>query len=913
MIVRNKTYAGVLIAVAIGVLCSPFTVYTAPQDGASQFGSRPAGLLGRSVNTPQDDFAPGTTTTHGNSTLTFTSKVDGREVLKVVGMEYLPSDDTTAAKIDTVWALPPYLVRNTGTASGVDATKRGSTVFAVSAAPGKRLSAVLNTAGSIHGGSDLFEISSAGVVRSLDAVNSEAWDAHPAIARHGNMEILIFSSDRYSGNTGYSAPYQGVTHTTPGGRAIVGNADLWVSFRSVTDSVWSKPVNLSGFGPAKTINSDSNEYSPFIFCADYTPHLLFASNRGGSYDIYDAELKIDWVAKNVTVKSVTRLSNTPSEINTDFAELFPFVPYPHKTSQTQDLFFSSDRFSATKPEAAKAQGFGGLDIYRLKVNLLCEEPPVQIVKEEPPKIEKPPVQEPPKPLPGNITYTVTLINREKKDMSVQQGAISLKVDNRMIADSVCSKRTYKIPSSSLRIGQEVSISAFGKSSFFAQPCKETLPIITGYTGEFVTATPLPDTKRREQYMKDTVIQNPPIKVRRIVPHRDTLAVYQTTLPAKYKNKSYQIEITDQRRLVIVTDSLTFVDSLPPPTHTKVKRWRDVIVKNASYDTTIVSASEQRIPSAGSAKKPITIVVSEKDVVINDTIFMDPVYDIAPLCVEVFQGPDSTENVPYFQTAFWEVNTTAGYHRHMNRLRRGDLKGSPWIELHYRNSYWGGSDPTAVSPRLERRREEYRVKAKLIDRNIDSLCTRAGITLRKFWNADSVNPNAKLLISMQAFSDYRPIRTGSFISDSAVSYISTTYNESTNQIEPARLVQIKPGASLVGEDNDTLSKLRAYYGYQEVYKVLEQDSLFKELRRKGLVLTPTDVTDGRKFDARIAQARVIVLAEGKYVDESVIPKYKAYGVDADNDYRRLDWVRRVDVQVRMANLRGTKWERPDCCR
>ena len=303
----------------------------------------------------------------------------------------------------------------------------------------------------------------------------------------------------------------------------------------------------------------------------------------------------------------------------------------------------------------------------------------------------------------------------------------------------------------------------------------------------------------------------------------------------------------------------------------------------------------------------------KTTIVHDTIRLFAQYGQSPCCINV----DSVivfgaqRNVPYFQTAFWEVNTSKGYAEHMDRRRDGDLKEASWIELNYRNKYWGNRGEIDRSDLMAMRRADYREKAKIIDRNIQNMVDSTSDLLKKFWKIYEKNDTAKVIITMTAYSDIRPIGNGSYISDNDVKYISSSFDTVKYQFSNSQAIDIKSGASLKGEDNDTLSKLRAYYGYQAVMNELSKDSLFSILKSKGMVLTPTDGLSANQYDEKIKKARVIVLAEGKYVDTSVIPEVSGYK-RSENSYYDLDSVRRVDVSVRLINLRPDLYAFPDCC-
>jgi hypothetical protein len=240
-----------------------------------------------------------------------------------------------------------------------------------------------------------------------------------------------------------------------------------------------------------------------------------------------------------------------------------------------------------------------------------------------------------------------------------------------------------------------------------------------------------------------------------------------------------------------------------------------------------------------------------------------------------------------------------------------LKEASWVELNYRNKYWGNRGDVDRSDLMTMRRTDYREKAKIIDRNIRNMVDSTSDLLRNFWKIYEKNDTAKVIITMTAYSDIRPIGNGTFISDEQVKYISSAFDTVKYQFANTQAIDIKSGASLIGEDNDTLSKLRAYYGYKAVMNELSKDSLFATLLAKGLVVTPTDDFSINQYDQKVKKARIIVMAEGKYVDTSVNPEVAKYK-RSENSYYDLDGVRRVDVSVRLINLRPDLYAFPDCC-
>lgn len=880
------------ISLSIAILVLLASCNTPQQPKPNRVIKRPVGSLGTSVNSLGDDFAAGYEHAERDSFLMFTSNANGRETVYRVPLPKVATDDSVRVLSSPYHEMPAALARNTGTV----ASNGGTTVFAVSAAVQKELASILRTSGTVLGGSDIFERTKDSS-RNIEEINSPAWDAQPAIASHKNVEVMVFSSDRMA-DDGFSAPYDGVEHVRKDGRRIKGNADLWYSFRGNGESRWSKPKNFSGIQTADSVNTPWNEYSPFLYCIDGTPHLLFSSNRSGNYDIYDAQLKLDVASRNMSIISVQQLPTGDDAVNTEAREVFPFVPFPHRATQEQQLVFSSDRFALRSPVDAAELGVGGLDLYRMRTQMLCDVPDTT------PR---------PKVIPrAGLRYIVTLVDgrtglptvingRLRVLMSGRNGSVPVETDSAVL--------TIALPANDTTVGGDiVRFTTVGGSAYATRPCTEREPIVTGYARRIISDRIRNVNNLQRIVAYDTTVQGPAIPVRRTVRLYDTLAKDQPYVA----KRGQLVDVTQDGRLRIGRDTVVTVDSLPPATVVSKKRVEFYTDTTYHYDTTYISAAQINVPSVKTASRELAVSWPQQDTVIYDTVVVYPVYEAAAPCMKVFATSDSVRNVPYFQTGFWEVNTSTGYKRHLDRLRKGDLEDASWIELNWRNQYWGSRTPGEVSQRLERRRYEYRKKAEIIDGNISTLVGRTSEMLHRFWRDNAADPNAKMIISMIAYSDLRPIRVGRFKSDTSIRYIAASYDSVNQSFGMPQSVMIRPEASLVGSDNDTLSKLRAYFGYTAVHDVLEQDSLYADLRAKGLVVVPTDASTPAEYAERVRSARVIVLAEGRKVDMSVKPQVRAYVGDED-DYYSLDAVRRVDIIVRRIDLRAPAWIIPECCR
>jgi len=887
-VLRELAY--VIVATALFVGCD-----SASDLSPNRRSLRPAGAFGRSVNTRGDEFAAGYESTQQDSFLMFTSNVSGRENVYRVPLPRVTSDDSVRMMGAPYHEMPSALARNTGTV----ASNNYTTVFAISAAVQKDLARILKTSGAVVGGSDIFERRTGGETRNVEELNSTAWDAQPSISALKNVEVIVFSSDRMS-NDGFSAPYDGVEYQLKDGRVVRGNADLWYAFRTVGAERWSAPQNFRSIQSTDSVNTPSNEYSPFLYCIDGTPHLLFASNRGGNYDIYDATITVDPQRRSISITSVRPLPSGRDAVNTEAREMFPFVPFPHSSTSSQLLVFSSDRFAARDSSAAAREGAGGLDLYRLTTQMMCEVPDTM---PKPPVITR-----------GSIRYILTIIDGSTGLPTVRESFMNTMISGKQAKVSLqASDRDVDFvipPTDSIIDGDVVTFTSTGGSSYNKRPCTEREPIITSYARRMISDRIRKVSPRQRIVNYDTTLQDAAIPVRRVLRIYDTLKLGQEYIPST-KRREF-VEATGEGRLRIGRDTVVLVDSLPPTRSVTRQRTEFYNDTTFHYDTTFISSADLLVPSMLTLNRPLTVRKPQRDTIIQDTIIVYPVLEAGAPCQQIFATSDSVRNVPYFQTGFWEVNNSTGYERHLDRLRKGDLEDASWIELNWRNKYWGSRASGDVSERLIRRRNEYRKKAQIIDDNIDNLVERTSQMLKRFWRDHAEDPNAKVIVSMMAYSDVRPIMAGRFISDTSIRYIAASYDSVGQSFGTPLTVGIRPSASLVGVDNDTLSKLRAYFGYTAVYEKLAKDSLFGVLRDKGLVVLPTDASSPEEYLERVRSARIIVLAEGRKVDMTVNPRVRGY-VGDDDDYYDLDAVRRVDVHVRRIDLRSSSWVLPECCR
>jgi len=627
-----------------------------------------------------------------------------------------------------------------------------------------------------------------------DSINSPAWDAQPTVGVRGDTVLLIFASDRPvprpSPEHGWSRPFANAFTLLPNGDTLWGNADLYYAFR--IGGRWTAARNLAEVPGGSLLNTPAQEYFPFLFCPEYRPRLFFVSNRSGDFDIYAAELAIDWSRQRLAVRSVAPLPKGQDTINSSFAELSPAIPYPHVSSDSlRWLFFASDRDTAPRPGSTAGRilrNVGSIDLYAFPMALECR--------------------------PPRITYRVVVLDQEQPSRPVLQPVIEL----RDVSGTVRQRQFAQQTAFELQPGVPYTVA--GGSLHDSLPCEQPGPALLFYT------TP------------------------EGIPTRQQLSLSQRS------------------------------------------RNGAVLLTGITADTTV-----------------------------EDTIWIRPVWYEPPRCQWIFSEmlkDPLRRSVPYYQTAFWEVNTTANLRRHLWLFRTPAYRDAGFIELHPDNQYFGYRfvQPATLREKRERRYQrrvaEYAAFARIVDQNLqllaDSITHRI---LPKFLDyAARRNGRAKLIIATAAYSDIRPIIRGDYRGSVPIRYVAGSYDSTRGQLH-VYTVEILPRARLVGQDNDTLSKLRAYFGFQELLNRLLQDSLFAALRRQGAVLLPTDVASAEEFLQRARHATIIMLTEGRQYDPTVVPRKAGY-IDRVDDYYELDIVRRLDVFVDVVEEHGPLLRKPPCC-
>jgi hypothetical protein len=167
----------------------------------------------------------------------------------------------------------------------------------------------------------------------------------------------------------------------------------------------------------------------------------------------------------------------------------------------------------------------------------------------------------------------------------------------------------------------------------------------------------------------------------------------------------------------------------------------------------------------------------------------------------------------------------------------------------------------------------------------------------------------LLIQVEAYSDVRPVGVGWYIGDE-INYLQGKYNPQNKKIDLSK-VTIRQPAKL-GTDNDTLSKLRAWFGYSELITLLMKDSSFKTLYSNGLVFTPEIKNESvNEQTKRLDNSKIIVITNGKYSDK-INAQHNVYDKDLESSLYIYDTVRRINVIIEVVMYQDGKFIKSPCC-
>ena len=108
---------------------------------------------------------------------------------------------------------------------------------------------------------------------------------------------------------------------------------------------------------------------------------------------------------------------------------------------------------------------------------------------------------------------------------------------------------------------------------------------------------------------------------------------------------------------------------------------------------------------------------------------------------------------------------------------------------------------------------------------------------------------------------------------------------------------------MGNNNDNLSKLRVYFGFQELIQRLKKSKVFMEYFNKGLVFLPNQIfSSDIQMKQALDKAKLIFLAEGKFYDKTIM--------DDEEDY---DPIRRLNLIIQIIEYSSGRIITTPCCK
>ncbi|MBX3044307.1 MAG: hypothetical protein KIT33_11595 [Candidatus Kapabacteria bacterium] len=781
------------------------------------------------------------------------------------------------------------------------------------------------------GGTDIFYFgkNQNGQIRfvELNQINSRFWDSHPTAVTKENSEgklitLLIFSSDRDN-------PFSKAINLK-GDTIYGGSTDLYYSFGEYDPTISIDTLSFEGFNwetprPLRGANTTNfNEGSPFVYCQDFNPTLFFSSNRDnaniGDFDIYAAKLDINFDSKSISLLSVPELIDLKSptadsltySINTPADERFPYVPFPHlEKAEDNPLYFSSDRNRKRimkacdcEPGNDRTENIGGYDIYKypLPEKYNCPKP-------EKPVIPKEPVYEP------GLFAEIVVVNLEKPDEPVKNASLAIYDESgKLISDN------YQDGKLKVKLDFEKNYLVKGGSSFNDMDCLSDKEIIfRGYKAPSETFY----ERNLDSSLKIDILTGYSMNSKEFITINQDITRQEKGMIIE---KGIQVESDDVINEKIINARISGDIVAYDKQITITKYWNRIELRPALYsgDFAVESALSGAVRSVATMneiyyrEKP----KSNEKIVIHDTVYLLPDYIIKPPCYCEFSGVLTSyqQNVPYFQTGFWEVNSLRNFRRDMRTLESFKFREARWIELHKDNQYFG----EGMKGRLKRT-YEYEDYARIVDSNLYKMADMiSNKIIPAFRVIDSITPGSKLIISLDAWSDRRPVRRGWYIGDD-VDYVEGTLIEDTRDYDiDFHRVMIQDKSSL-NLNNDTLSRLRAYYGYLELLDKLLDTAIvgrgFYDYYVDGLTLLPDDDAlqnanlnlpfSLKSVEELVFKSKIIILAKGNYFDptEYKIPRYIR---DIDSSLFMLDTIRRIDVRINTLEYKAGKLIKSPCC-
>lgn len=373
-----------------------------------------------------------------------------------------------------------------------------------------------------------------------------------------------------------------------------------------------------------------------------------------------------------------------------------------------------------------------------------------------------------------------------------------------------------------------------------------------------------------------------------------------------------------------------------------------------------------------------------DTILFDTIQITKAWEKKEKCPMAEEVPRKHEKIAYFQTGYWEVNTTANLKRDLARLHEGfdtkvtedyynplegfvrnksdytyyswglnfpvlpkdgykySIANARWIELHPNNQYWGDHPgyTSRVKERMDGRRnriKQYQDYAEKVDDNLNFLAERIDKEYIKMLMKNK-DYKPQLLIEIFAVSDEREVTRGWYIGDT-VEYRASKYVESKDGFttEPVKIIppiideknkeikSIKACSIDLNEDGDNgsmlgisaqrtdantnLSKLRAWFGYKEVFEHLKSIPEFMELLEIGRVALPDN-----EIPYDYGESDIVIVTQGRRIEDILNPKrpYPEANNPSGNGYFDYDDIRRIEVKIKLRYPDDRRIIRKFCC-
>lgn len=750
------------------------------------------------------------------------------------------------------------------------------------------------------GGTDLFEFeykdSKFRFTNLGEPINTMTWDSHPSAVRNENGDVLlIWSSDRADLLGTLSSPYQGQERLGIWEDTVKGNTDLYYAFRKA--GIWGNIYNmkiLSG-----NINTSSNEQSPHIYCMCYNPVLLFASDRdNGDMDIYSADLTIDFENEKIIQRTEAQpLEKGYEKINTGFTELFPYVAKPYAVSDTVTnyIYFSSDRYGDACENKDKGiypgmKNVGGFDIYRFPYYKECR--------------------------PPKIFYQVALRNLLERGLKIPMPFIEIRdfsgnIINRINSDSAFFE---------LEIGRKYKV--YGGSDFDEIRCDNTDKVLSNYGRTLIKELEPEIIEKTITVEKDTLINTKTeIRTDSIFTSEKFHISELSGIKAQSGKSIYSISSDNDTvtvRFLTVRNEEVIINGDSAKIKVKVVR-HDTI---PAFDTLFIKSKTNPIESVLSEKGFFPGFIPKRDTIIYDNIYLEPGYYVFPPCrwEYITHAASIRKNVPYFQTGFWEVNTVENLKKHLEIFNEDGYKDASYIELHPKNQYFGYQRNNLDDEQKEMRRQKranriarYKDFAEEVDINLNAITEELGENILPMFTElikKAPELDNKLIVQVFSYSDIRPVKRGSYLGERDIKYFSGSFDDEEMSVT-GKPVDIPTGTSIVSENNETLSQLRAFYGYEEILNRLMEYDIFRDFMDRGEVLLPEKINSIDEFNSQLQKAKIIFLVEGRQIDPEGTFSISGY-VGKSGDFSSLDPVRRINLIVNRVQYNGGMLRESPCC-